>query len=173
MGLVGAREGLVDGSAGRLRLFFFSEGLRQRIELLDAGVEVEVERGRNAELRQRVLDGGLHEGVEDAFIIKLDFLLGGMNVDIHMGGVQVDEENVKREAVRRDHFRECVHDGVVEVAGFDEPVVNEEELVAPCLLGRFRFPHEPVDIHVIGAFLNGNEFGIIVLAEDGNDPLLE
>ena len=59
--------------------------------------------GRAAGLRQRLADRVRDEAVHGAAVAEAHLMLGGMDVDVHRGGIDVQEQHIGRLAVAMQH----------------------------------------------------------------------
>ena len=80
--------------------------------------------GRAAGLRQRLADRVRDEAVHGAAVAEAHLMLGGMDVDVHRGGIDVQEQHIGRLAVAMQHVgvaarsvadRAVAHEAAVDV----------------------------------------------------------
>ncbi len=76
-------------------------------------------------------NGGEDELADAAFVAKADFAFGGVDVDVHGGGINFEEEDGRRVAPFRDVGMVGLEDGVGKRAGVHRAAVDEgDEAVA-------------------------------------------
>src|SRR5687768_7027148 len=107
----------------------------------------------------------LNKCIDDPFIFKFDFLFCWMNIYIYLGGVKINEQNIKGKIFGTYHLLVSTHHCMAQIRAADEPVVHKKILITSCLFCCFRFSYKAINVHVVGLFLNCNELCIIVVPQ--------
>ena len=71
--------------------FFIGERLAYSVEVLYGRIEFKIKGWSDAELRQSMFNCSLHKCIYDLFIFKFYFLFGGMNIDVYLRRVEINE----------------------------------------------------------------------------------
>ena len=141
--------------------------------MLDGSIKFKIKCWCNAELGQGMFHGRLHESINNLFVIKLDFLLGRMYVDIEVLRVKIDEQCIHGETVFGDQFLKCIHDGMIEVSAFYETVVHKKILVSPCFFSSFRLAYKTINIQVICLLFYTHQLSIVTVTQYLYNALFE
>ena len=112
-------------------------------------------------------------GIHQLDIQEVDFRLRRMDVDVDVGRVDLDIEEIAREAVLRHHLHESVFNGVMQIGMFDEALVHEEILFAARLLGVFRLDDISFYADAVGFLTHGQQPFLVGATEEAHDALFE
>ena len=94
--------------------------------------------GRAAGLRQRLADRVRDEAVHGAAVAEAHLMLGGMDVDVHRGGIDVQEQHIGRLAVAMQHVGVGGAQRVADRAVAHETAVDVQVLPVGARAGRGR-----------------------------------
>ena len=170
-------------AAGRVAIHLAGQGLAG-IGLSGSGAQagarggegviaLEVDGRHDAGPAQPVADGGLEVVVDQALVLELDLLLGGVHVDVNARRVDLQKNDVEGVGVLTQQLVVGHGDRVVQVARLDVAVVDEKELPHLGLTGRLGLADVAADAENIGSLLDGHEQVAVLLTEYGDDALAQ
>ena len=96
-----------------------------------------------------------------------------MYIDIDVGWVHLNIQEIPWETVLRDHLHEGILDGMMQVSVFDKTLVDKEILLATSLLGIFRLDDIAFDTNTLSLLSDRQQFLLIVVPKEPHDALLE
>ena len=137
------------------------------------GIALKIQDGSHVELSQTMFDGSPQNGVQSRFVVKLDFGLGGMDIDVYGIGRHL---KVQKITGLRTVFQKSVvsrHHGMVQITAFDETVIDKEKLLSPIFLGKFGFANKTLNVHDFGFLVHGNQFLVGFTRKNAHDALPE
>ena len=123
------------------------------------------------ELPHRLFHGSREDLPNGLFVFKLDFRLGGMDVHVNIGGVDIDIEEEGHlfahwhQALKGSHHRLC------EIVVFHVSPVGEEKLVGALPFRRFGLSDISLHLADGGVHCHGQQVLVEAFAEDIDDAL--
>jgi len=103
--------------------------------------------GQSAEL---VEDGGEDELADGAFVAEADFAFGGVDVDVHGGGIYVEKEDRWRVTAFGDVGVVGFEDGVIEGAALHRAAIDEGDEAVPRGAALAGAAEEPAEAQIPG-----------------------
>ena len=119
-----------------------------------------------------MFNGALHKSIYNLFVFKFYFLLGGVNINIQLRRIQINEQAIHRKTILCNHFIKSIHHRMVQVGTFNKPVVHKKVLIATGLFSCFGFAHKTINVHVIRLLLHRYQFGSITISQYLHNALL-
>src|SRR5690606_2508928 len=136
-------------------------------------IKVKVQ-GRNYVMRTQCLfNGGPNHAVNGPFILELDFRFGRMDVDIDMGRIDVEKENIKRMLVWGYQRFIGIGYRMVQVIASYITVIYEKELIPPAFFSLLRLADISLDGYMGGLFTACNQLTLIAFSEYSQNPVTE
>ena len=130
--------------------------------------------GRNlVEHTYRLLDRGKDDLPDGLFVLKLDFGLRRMDVDINILRVYFEVEEIRNLFSQRNQTVEGRHHRLIEVRMLHISAIDEEELVNTLLAGSLRFTDETGNLAHGSLDIHRQQLMIESLAEDIQDALAQ
>ena len=122
-------------------------------------------------------EGFLHAGVEDlehhVFLGELDLALGGRDIHVHLGRIDLQPDEPRGLNVGRDEAFVALEHGFAEVPAAEVTAVHEEVLVSHGFAGALRAGQETVHAHGGGGGLEVHDVLRHGTAQQVQDPELQ
>ena len=96
-----------------------------------------------------------------------------MDVDVDVGRVDLDIEEIARETVFGNHLQIGVLDGMMEIGVLDKALVHKEILLASRLSGIFRLDDIAVNADAVGLLMDMQKPLVVSTPKESHDALLE
>ena len=113
----------------------------------------------------------MHHGIHRPVVAEFDLRLGGVDVDVDLRRVDVNEEEPRGVVLARHQLVVRFAHRVFQVVAADEAVVHEEVLFTAGALREFRLAHETGHVHEVGVLLHRHQALVVFAAEEVYDAL--
>ena len=141
--------------------------------VVQVGRLVEVDHWREVVLADGLAHRRMKDGIHQLDIQEIDFSLCRMYIDVDVGWVHLNIQEIPRETVLRNHLHEGILDGVMQVSMFDKTLIYKEILLSACLLGILCLDDIAFDTNTLSLLSNRQQFLLIIIPKQPHDALLE
>ena len=166
-----ATEGIVAGIELNSRHFDIRKPSRIVGRYLGTSLHIEVDGWHCVELAQGIAHSSHDNAPNLLFILELNLRLGGMDVNIDVGRIDLEEDEVRHLVALRNEMGEGLHHSIVEARVTHEASVDEEELRGVLLAGSLGLTHETANLHQRRLNLYRQQLLAKFLTKDADDAL--
>ncbi len=145
--------------------------LRPRLHIIRLPLRVEIQRGGQIQLPQRLPDARQEDLKKVRFVLKLNLRFRRVDIHVHHRRIHRQVEKIRRYAVRSDKPFVGFQHRLVEERVLHEAVVHEKILLPVGLARILRRRDEPLDTHQTGVAFHRNQPPVRRLAENMDDAL--
>ena len=138
---------------------------------LGTALHIEVDGRYGIELAQSISDGCHDDAPYLLLILELNLCLRRMDIDIDVGRVNLEGDEVRHLVALGNEVAEGFHHSIMESGMAHEATIDEQVLRRVLLACRLRFSHKATYLHQRCLHLNRQQLFAKLLAEDADDAL--
>ena len=130
-----------------------------------------VERWRNLVDSKGPANGAANHGIHAPLVVKLDFGLGGVHIDVDAFGVQFQKQHVGWVQVAGNKALKGLEYSTVYVGAAHSAAVDKEVLVSSGFARGLGSKHKAVHVNQVRGLVYGNQFFAASAPQDGRGSL--